>query len=315
MKSRSLRLGALTVAAASSLVGLVAAGGQPAMAGTYQPVNRIPTGLIGGLLPSAGGPTGSNDWSCKPTAQHPYPVVLVHGTYENMYNNWGAAAPLLAENGYCAFALNYGGRSPNSPVQATGPIADSAAQLATFVDRVRAATGASKVDIVGHSQGGMMPRYYLKNLGGGAKVDKLVGLAPSNHGTTINGLTELGRQLGTQELTDTLLGIDCQSCVEQEIGSDFLAELNAGGETVPGIEYTVIATKMDEVVTPYTSAFLAPAPNVTNITVQDQCALDTAEHLSLSADPVALTDVLNALDPDHPRRAPCPVVLPASAGR
>jgi hypothetical protein len=72
---------------------------------------------------------------------------------------------------------------------------------------------------------------------------------------------------------------------------------------------------MDEVVTPYTSAFLAPAPNVTNITVQDQCALDTAEHLSLSTDPVALTDVLNALDPDHPRRAPCPVVLPASAGR
>jgi triacylglycerol esterase/lipase EstA (alpha/beta hydrolase family) len=314
MKSRSLRLGALTVAAASSL-GLVATGGQPATAGTYQPVNRVPTGLIGGLLPSADGPTGSNDWSCKPTAQHPYPVVLVHGTYENMHDNWGAAAPLLAENGYCVFALNYGGRSPNSPFQATGPIADSAAQLATFVDRVRAATGESKVDIVGHSQGGMMPRYYLKNLGGAAKVDKLVGLAPSNHGTTINGLTELGRQLGARELTDTLLGTDCQSCVEQEIGSDFLTELNAGGETVPGIDYTVIATKMDEVVTPYTSAFLAPAPNVTNIAVQDQCALDTAEHLSLSTDPVALTDVLNALDPDHPRQVPCPVVLPAGAGR
>ena len=41
--------------------------------------------------------------------------------------------------------------------------------------------------MVGHSQGGMMPRYYLKFLGGTAFVDDLVGMAPSNHGTTIAG--------------------------------------------------------------------------------------------------------------------------------
>ena len=38
--------------------------------------------------------------------------------------------------------------------------------------------------MVGHSQGGMMPRYYIKFLGGADKVDDLVGLAPSNHGTS-----------------------------------------------------------------------------------------------------------------------------------
>ncbi len=61
------------------------------------------------------------------------------------------------------------------------------------MQKVLAATGAKQVDIVGHSQGGMMPRYYLRFLGGAAKVETLVGLAPSNHGTTVNGLFTLGR--------------------------------------------------------------------------------------------------------------------------
>jgi hypothetical protein len=63
------------------------------------------------------------------------------------------------------------------------------------------------------------------------------------------------------------------------------------------------------VVTPYTSAFLS-GPGVTNITLQNQCTLDQSDHLEIAADPVALADVLNALDPAHPVRIPCLVVLP-----
>src|SRR5258705_371135 len=76
------------------------------------------------------------------------------------------ASPLLANHGYCVFTFNYGGSSASSIVQGTGDIAASAGQLASFVTRVLAATGAAKADLVGHSQGGMMPRYYLKFLGG-----------------------------------------------------------------------------------------------------------------------------------------------------
>jgi Lipase (class 2) len=66
-------------------------------------------------------------------------------------------------------------------------------------------TGATKVDIVGWSQGGMMPRYYINDLGGAAKVSTLVGLAPSNYGTTLDGVVNLLSGLGSLGVATALL--------------------------------------------------------------------------------------------------------------
>src|SRR5512141_3297750 len=71
-------------------------------------------------------PPGANDWSCKPSAQHPYPVILVPGTFESMDKNWSTLSPYLKSAGYCVFALNYG---ETNGVYATAPVADSAQQL------------------------------------------------------------------------------------------------------------------------------------------------------------------------------------------
>jgi triacylglycerol esterase/lipase EstA (alpha/beta hydrolase family) len=183
-------------------------------------------------------PPGANDWSCRPSESRPRPVVLVHGTFADMSNSWQAISPLLHNRGYCVFALNYGSHmgSGQIGVYGVGPIAESAAQLSAFVDQVLSATGAAEVDLVGHSQGGMMPRHYLKHQGGAAKVHTLVGLSSSNHGTTLNGLFTLAQFFpGASGLFGT-----CPACGEQAAGSAFLAELNSGGETVPGVDYTVI---------------------------------------------------------------------------
>ncbi|MGH9094958.1 MAG: lipase, partial [Acidimicrobiales bacterium] len=62
-------------------------------------------------------------------------------------------------------------------------------------------------------------------------------------------------------------------------------------------------------VQPYNSGFIA-SPQSTNITVQDQCALDHSDHVAVVADPTTSADVLNALDPAHPGPVPCQLVLP-----
>jgi triacylglycerol esterase/lipase EstA (alpha/beta hydrolase family) len=250
-------------------------------------------------------PAGANNWSCRPSATHPRPVVLVHGTFANEDENWATLSPLLADNGYCVYTFNYGGPPFLGSVYGINDIPTSAGQLSAFVNRVLGATHASRVDVVGHSQGGMMPRYYLKLLGGSAKVRNLVGLAPSNHGTTLDGLTTLeGLTPGAPRSSGGSLGTWCAACTQQEAGSPFLTKLNAGGDTVPGVTYTVIETKYDEVVTPYTSAFLS-GPGVTNITLQSQCALDFDGHVGLAFDHIALRDVLNALDPAHAQAPVC----------
>jgi triacylglycerol esterase/lipase EstA (alpha/beta hydrolase family) len=250
---------------------------------------------------AAPGLLGANDWSCRPSSAHPRPVVLVHGTFANGSLNWTAAAPALAAHGYCVFALTYGA-VPGVPVlRAIGPVDGSAAQLATFVNGVLAATGAGKVDVVGHSQGGMMPRYYMRFLGGAAKVHTLVGLAPSNHGTTLNGLADLAKAFpGGSDL----LASGCPACADQTAGSELLTRLNAGGDTLPGVRYTVIATRFDTVVTPYTSQFL-DGPGVHNVTLQDLCPVDLSDHAGLAFDPVTLHEVLNALDPAHASTTNC----------
>lgn len=285
-------------------------GGLPAQAAQL-PLESEQAAFLGSVLPInfSASPPGANV-RCTPSAAHPYPVVLSEGTFSSMYNSFGAISPDLVNNGYCVYAFNYGQTIPFTSINATGDIRTSAAELSTEVTKVLAQTGASKVDIVGWSQGGMMPRYYLNNLGGASKVNLLVGFAPSNSGTTLDGLTTLVTDLGVLGLTTALLSIACLACSQQIQGSSFLASLNKT-PTVAGVKYVDIETKDDEVVTPYTNAFLPAGPNVQNITLQNQCPQDASDHLSIAYDSNALQDLVNALGADSPTFQPsCATVGP-----
>lgn len=275
----------------------------------------FPQAQMESIATGAAAPAGSNNWSCKPSSSKPYPVILVHGTVENQRSNWNAMSPQLKNDGYCVYTFNYGaGSFTGGQFYGLKPISQSAAELKTFVDKVLASTKKTKVDLVGHSQGGMMPRWYIQFLGGASKVRNLVALAPSNQGTTLSGIAGLADII--PGLADVFVYSWCESCKDQVVGSAALTTLNANGGTSAGVKYTNILTNQDEVVTPYTNGKLSGS-NVTNITVQDGCPIDMGEHLAISYDQRALWYARKALGSPWTQIglfAPCTVVVPLVGG-
>ncbi|KAG0049813.1 hypothetical protein BGZ83_005370 [Gryganskiella cystojenkinii] len=207
---------------------------------------------------------GYNDWGCKVSTAHPRPIIFVHGLGSNGLENWQYMGPRFALKGYCTFTIIYG-QYKNIPLLAgLDKMENSAAQLATFVDQVLASTGSTKVDLVGHSEGSMMPRYYLKFLNGASKV----------------------------VLVD----------------SPFLQNLNSPNDTVPGVQYHFISSKVDELVIPYTSGFLLDAktnPLAKNVVLQDLCALDVSGHIIQMSDPIAFNSIAAFLDPKADQTVNC----------
>ncbi len=300
----SLAGSGLVVAAALLIGGLA----QPAAAATYPVQPNIVAGVAAAASNPDAPPPGTNNFSCKPTAEHPYPIVLIPGTFSVMEDDFGALAPILANAGYCVFSLNYGG-TPGSLIQAIGPAAASAQQVSALVSRVVQATGVSKVDLVGHSQGAMLGEYYLKVLNGARNVNTYVGLSPTTHGTTLDGLTALASFFPG---ANQFLGSLCGACTDQETGSAFLAPLDSGPIAQAGVNYTVIETLNETVVTPVGSSFINES-GVTNEYVQNACPNDIVDHVDLPYDKVTIQETLNALDPAHAKSPNCAEAFPYPA--
>ncbi|WP_182359079.1 esterase/lipase family protein [Tomitella gaofuii] len=315
---RTVGRGVVAVAAVLAVFGAA-----PATASAASPWDRITT-LTDTFMPVLRNPGGSlpgvNDWGCTPGAEHPEPVILVHGTFSDQQINWGAMAPRLKDAGYCVYALDYG-VNPGTPwpLSAFGGLTrmqDSAQELSVFVDKVLAASGAQKVDFVGHSQGTLMPNYYVKFLGGAPTVDEYVSLAPLWNGTDAVGPLTAGAGTAAQgdPVTDAMTALMdeyCGACAQMTAGSPFIEKMNAGGTYAPGVEYTNIMTRYDGTVVPWSSGYVE-GQNATNIVVQDGCPQDHSDHSSLVASVRAQAMVLNALDPADPVPVPCVAVQPFS---
>ena len=291
-------VGAAAVTTLSLGVGSAGAAEAETVTGPYQ-LNFSSAVLYSLANPDAQA-QGANDWDCVPE-EGTQPVVLVHGTYANQYNSFARMAPELTWAGHCVYSFNYGTDGTDLAAQLPGVygttgLSGNGDELAAFADTVRARTGFDELDMVGWSQGGTIITDVLKKHGGDG-VDDVVTYGGSHHGTTLSGLATLAGAIGATDLTREGLG---QAAVDQMQGSDYITDLMADGDTVPGVDYTIIGTKYDEVVTPYESTFLEAGPGATvnNVTLQDGCSIDLSDHLSMTASPRLIDITKKALDPD-----------------
>lgn len=215
------------------------------------------------------------------------PILLVPGTTidpkSNFSWNWMPAFDALGWP-YCSIEL---------PQNSMGDIQE-AAEYIVYAVRTMAAQSHQRVQILGHSQGGMVPRWALKYWPDiRADVEDMIGFSASNHGTI---------------LTTPLCVPGCAPALwQQDANSNFMAALNADFEVVPEVDYTSIYTNLDEVVFPNvtmlgaSSALNAEGDNVANVATQDVCPLNLAEHLLVgTSDPVAYAIAIDALSNDGP---------------
>jgi len=229
------------------------------------------------------------------------PVLLVPGTALDPTSNysWNYELGLTAQGlPWCALTV---------PHEAMADIA-TAGEYVVYALRTMHALSGRQIDILGYSQGGMMPRWALRFWPDTRSlVQSFVAIDPSNHGT-----------LDAWALCHAVCP---PSFWQQATGSDFLAALNSDAETFAGIDYTVIYSRTDEVVVPNlgpegSSSLHTGSGQILNIAVQQLCPADVSEHLLMgTADPVAYALAMNALvnsrvaDPAQIPRSVCTQAL------
>lgn len=279
-------------------------GGGLVVAGAH--ADAAPTASSAPLAASS----GWNDWDCQPSAAHPNPVVMLHGLGGNGPGNWAYMGPRLRDAGYCAFNLTYGTVAWWIPLGGLRPIAESAEQIADFVDDVRDATSADEVDIVGHSEGGFLSLYLPKMLDVEDEVGKVVALAPPTKGNAASPLVEFADLIGARPYVDIVLRqFGCDACSDLIRGGPAVVELNDGPIAQPGVDYTVVASRFDILVVPQEESFVQEA-GVHNLFVQDVCPVDPVGHIGMAFDTSVEGIIKNALDPGHPQPVNCGIGPP-----
>ncbi len=255
---------------------------------SYAPVDQpgpplsVPTATLQAALACDGSLSGSSR----------EPILLVPGTTLNPQSDfsWNWERALQALNWpYCTIDL---------PGNAMADI-QTAGEYVVYAIRTMHAAYGGKVDVVGHSQGGMVPRWALRFWPDTrSMVDDLVGLSPSNHGTLD---------------ADAICVVTCAPAIwQQRSSAAFIAALNSYQETFSGISYTDIYTNTDEVVVPNfgpaASSTLHGGGEITNVPIQQVCPTDVTEHIGIGTyDDTAFQIALDALThpgPANPARVP-----------
>ena len=155
------------------------------------------------------------------------PVLIIHGFLGTRGSMYMLERRLVAD-GFVCVSFNLGTLNVRD-------IRRSAFLIHRKIERILAQTPSQKIDIIGHSMGGLIGLYYVKKLGGHTRVRKLIMM-----GTPVRGTWAALAGVVT-------LGLWSTSSWQLLPRSRFLDEL-AQGPIPPGVEVSSIAAARDWVV-------------------------------------------------------------------
>ncbi len=268
------------------------------------------------LMLAACDPNPTPEEACIEGTNGGNPVIIVAGTFSPGIANQLFLGNSLAAAGHTYCVLELKGDEDLGNLPGTMNMIVSAIALKLFAEDVLLWADADKVDLVGHSQGALVARSYIKDFGGDLLVDKMISLSGPNAGTEFIPLLDffVGPVLAP-------FGVTCEGvapCVQMQQGSDFLNALNAGDMTPGNVEYFAFYTNNDELVWYWgTGLFGIPVikydnaelgPGATNMEIGQACPLRVVGHLGMIVDPVPIHMTLDALA-GNPIQVPLAICL------
>ncbi|MEU4142153.1 lipase family alpha/beta hydrolase [Streptomyces parvulus] len=222
--------------------------------------------------------------TCRLPAPADTPVVLLHGFIDNRSVFLLLRRSLAQHGRHQVDSLNY------SPL--TCDIRTAAELLGRHVEEICERTGSERVDVVGHSLGGLIARYYVQRLGGDRRVRTLVTLGTPHSGTRVMPLA------------------DAHPIVRQmRPGSAVIEELS---RPTPGCRTQFVSfwSDLDQVMDPLETACLDhPDLIVQNVRVSG------VGHLALPVHPAVATGIRQALDTVEAEAGPVAERRAGSGGR
>lgn len=219
-----------------------------------------------GIVPERLAAAGPDDAPVPLAGDGGRPVVLLHGFVDNRSVFLLLRRALARHGRHHVVSLDY------SPLM--GDLRTAAEALGRRIEAVLARTGRTEVDLVGHSLGGLVARYYVQRLDGDARVRTLVTLGTPHAGTSVAAPLA-----------------DAHPLVRQmRPGSEVLRELAA---PAPGCRTRFVSfwSDLDRIMVPVETARLDhPDLLVHNVRVSG------IGHLALPVHPTVASGILRALD-------------------
>ncbi len=212
------------------------------------------------------------------------PVLLVHGTFADSKINWSwNYKRTLPARGEPACTVDL-------PNLSAGDI-QASSEYVVYAIRAMARRSGGDVSVIGLSQGGLNIRWALRWWPDLRHLvdDAVLFVTPNNGSSFTNAVC-------------TSPGVCATALYQMRSDSAFLGALNRGRDTVPGVDYTEIATSDDTIfVTPPE----ARLPGARNIVIQDVCPGHKVDHVGTAYDGPTYAFAVDALDhpgPAKPKR-------------